>query len=104
MCGGEYSIADIAIWPWYGAVHSGSVYDAAEFLDTKSYKNVGRWAQSIAKRPGVKRGRIVNRTWGPLERQLHERHDASDFDLRTQDKLQAETNSHPESFLDQVKG
>jgi GST-like protein len=103
MCGGEYSIADIAIWPWYGAVHSGSVYDAAEFLDTKSYKNVGRWAQSIAKRPGVKRGRIVNRTWGPLERQLHERHDASDFDLRTQNKLQAETNSHPESFLDQVK-
>ena len=87
MCGKDYTIADIAIWPWYGAVHSGAVYDAAEFLDSKSYVHVGRWAEQIGQRPAVQRGRIVNRSWGPLERQLHERHDASDFELRTQDKL-----------------
>ncbi|MFT4672252.1 MAG: GST-like protein [Pseudohongiellaceae bacterium] len=89
MCGDEYSIADIAIWPWYGAVYSGAVYDAAEFLDTKSYSNLGRWADEIAEREAVKRGRIVNRAWGPLEEQLRERHSASDFEDRTQDKLEA---------------
>jgi GST-like protein len=90
ICGDEYSIADIAIWPWYGAVYSGAVYDAAEFLDTKSYSNLGRWADEIAEREAVKRGRIVNRSWGPLEKQLRERHSASDFEKRTQDKLEAE--------------
>jgi GST-like protein len=89
LCGDDYSIADIAIWPWYGAVHSGAVYDAAEFLDTKNYTHVGRWADLIGQRPAVQRGRIVNRSWGPLERQLHERHDGSDFELCTQDKLEA---------------
>lgn len=88
MCGDEYSIADIAIWPWYGAVYTGAVYDAAEFLDTKSYSNVGRWADEIAEREAVKRGRIVNRAWGPLDKQLRERHSASDFENRTQDKLE----------------
>lgn len=87
MCGDEYSIADIAIWPWYGAVHSGAVYDAAEFLDTKNYTHLGRWSDQITKREAVQRGRVVNRSWGPLERQLHERHDASDFEHKTQDKV-----------------
>lgn len=86
MCGDEYSIADIAIWPWYGAVYTGAVYDAAEFLDTKSYQHLGRWADEIAQREAVKRGRIVNRSWGPLGKQLHERHSASDFETSTQDK------------------
>lgn len=99
MCGDQYTIADIAIWPWYGAVHSGAVYDAAEFLDTKSYVHVGRWADQIGQRPAVQRGRIVNRSWGPLERQLHERHDASDFDLRTQDKLDGDSVAK-ESLVD----
>ena len=90
MCGDEYSIADIAIWPWYGAVYSGAVYDAAEFLDTKSYSNLGRWAEEISEREAVKRGRIVNRRWGPLDKQLRERHSASDFENRTQDKLEVE--------------
>lgn len=90
MCADEYTIADIAIWPWYGAVYTGAVYDAAEFLDTKSYKNLGRWADEIAQREAVKRGRIVNRSWGPLDKQLRERHDASDFDTQTQDKIDGE--------------
>ena len=90
MCGDEYSIADIAIWPWYGAVYSGAVYDAAEFLDTKSYSNLGRWAEEVSEREAVKRGRIVNRRWGPLDKQLRERHSASDFENRTQDKLEVE--------------
>jgi GST-like protein len=89
MCGDEYSIADIAIWPWYGAVVSNTVYEAAEFLDAASYQHVMRWAQEIAKRPAVKRGRMVNRAWGPPETQLRERHDAGDFETRTQDKLDA---------------
>lgn len=93
MCGDEYSIADIAIWPWYGAVYTGAVYDAAEFLDTKSYSNVGRWADEISEREAVKRGRIVNRAWGPLDKQLRERHSASDFVDRTQDKLEAQEES-----------
>ena len=90
ICGDEYSIADIAIWPWYGAVYTGAVYDAAEFLDTKSYSNLGRWADEISQREAVKRGRIVNRAWGPLDKQLRERHSAADFENRTQDKLDAQ--------------
>ena len=89
ISGDEYTIADMAIWPWYGALVAGRVYDAAEFLDAQSYKNVLRWNDEIAKREPVKRGRMVNRTFGELETQLHERHDASDFELRTQDKLEA---------------
>jgi len=87
ICGDEYSIADIAIWPWYGALVLGRIYDAAEFLDVKSYKNLTRWAKDIDARPAVQRGRIVNRSWGELNEQLHERHDASDFENNTQDKL-----------------
>lgn len=91
MCGDEYTIADIAIWPWYGAVVSNTVYEAAEFLDAESYTHVVRWAKEIAKRPAVKRGRMVNRAWGPAESQLRERHDASDFETKTQDKLDAQS-------------
>jgi len=80
MCGDEYTIADIAIWPWYGQVALNVVYEAAEFLDAKSYTNLLRWANEIGKRPAVKRGKIVNRSWGPEESQLPERHSASDFD------------------------
>ena len=87
MAGDEYSIADIAIWPWYGNLVLGHVYDAAEFLDTASYKNLLRWAKEIEKRDAVKRGRMVNRTWGEPHEQLHERHDASDFESKTQDKV-----------------
>lgn len=79
ICGEHYTIADIAIWPWYGALALGTLYDAAEFLDVASYANLHRWASMIAARPAVKRGKIVNRTWGPPEEQLHERHSADDF-------------------------
>jgi GST-like protein len=88
MCGDDYTIADMAIWPWYGVLVRGDLYEAAEFLDVKSYKNVVRWAEQIAERDAVKRGIKVNRIWGELDQQLHERHDASDFELRTQDKLE----------------
>ena len=88
IAGGEYTIADIAIWPWYGGVVLNRAYDAAEFLDAGSYKNLMRWAKQIDARPAVKRGRIVNKTNGPLDEQLHERHAASDFETRTQDKLE----------------
>tara|TARA_R110000850_G_scaffold71843_6_gene158302 strand:+ start:582 stop:1457 length:876 start_codon:yes stop_codon:yes gene_type:complete len=88
--GDDYTIADMATWPWYGNLVTGDAYNASEFLDVESYKNLRRWALEIRKRPAVERGRMVNRTWGPLEGQLHERHDASDFKLRTQDKLAAE--------------
>ena len=90
VCGDEYTIADIAIWPWYGALVSNLVYEAAEFLDAPSYTHVNRWTRQIAERAAVKRGRMVNRSSGPPEEQLRERHDASDFDLRTQDKLEVE--------------
>ena len=90
LCGDEYTIADIAIWPWYGALALNRLYDAAEFLDLPSYKNVMRWAKQIDQRPAVKRGVMVNKTWGELSSQLHERHDASDFVERTQDKLESE--------------
>ncbi|GAO78798.1 MULTISPECIES: glutathione-dependent disulfide-bond oxidoreductase [unclassified Sphingopyxis] len=86
--GGDYSIADMAVWPWYGALAKGLVYEAGEFLEVESYKNVQRWTDQIATRPAVKRGRMVNRVMGDPASQLHERHDASDFELRTQDKLQ----------------
>ena len=87
VAGGDYTIADMAIWPWYGGLAKGWQYGAAEFLSVQDYKNVQRWANSIGERPAVKRGRKVNRTSGDLSSQLHERHDASDFDLKTQDKL-----------------
>ncbi len=87
LAGDDYSIADIANWPWYGALVKGVLYDAGEFLQVQEYRNVVRWADAIAKRPAVQRGRKVNRTWGQPSSQLHERHDASDFDTRTQDKL-----------------
>ena len=89
VAGDDYTIADIAIWPWYGGMARGTMYEAAEFLQVHEYTNVLRWANEIAQRPAVRRGRIVNRVVGPLDQQLHERHDASDFDTRTQDKLQA---------------
>lgn len=89
IAGDEYSIADMAIWPWYGALVMNQVYEAAEFLQADSYTNVLRWAEAISQRPAVKRGRMVNRTWGEPAEQLAERHDASDFDTRTQDKLDA---------------
>ncbi|MDG1530545.1 MAG: glutathione-dependent disulfide-bond oxidoreductase [Paracoccaceae bacterium] len=90
ICGDDYTIADIAIWPWYGALHTNILYNAAEFLDAGSYKNVVRWSNEIAKRPASIRGKMVNRAWGELDGQLRERHDASDFELRTQDKIEAE--------------
>lgn len=88
--GDDYSIADMAIWPWYGALAKGQLYEAGEFLQVDQYTHVIRWADDIAQRPAAKRGRMVNRVTGPLEEQLHERHDASDFATRTQDKLQAQ--------------
>jgi GST-like protein len=85
--GDDYTIADIAIWPWYGGLVLGQLYDAAEFLNVHEYTHVVRWANEIAKRPAVMRGRMVNRVMGPLASQLHERHDAGDFATQTQDKL-----------------
>jgi GST-like protein len=85
---GDYSIADMAIWAWYGQLVLGRLYSAAEFLDVTSYKNVLRWAEAIDERPAVTRGRMVNRAFGDdLSMQLHERHDASDFETKTQDKI-----------------
>jgi len=89
ISGADYTIADMAIWPWYGELVKGKLYEAGEFLDGASYKHVNRWADEIMARPAVKRGRMVNRTWGKPETQLRERHDASDFDTKTQDKLDA---------------
>ncbi len=89
MAGDEYSIADMAIWPWYGALVKGLVYDAGEFLSVQDYTHVQRWTDMIAERPAVKRGRIVNRVMGDPASQLRERHDASDFDTKTQDKIEA---------------
>ena len=89
LAGDDYSIADIAVWPWYGALAKGQLYGAGEFLDAASYTHVVRWADQIAQRPAAKRGRMVNRTWGPPETQLHERHEASDFDSQTEDKKPA---------------
>ena len=89
VAGGDYTIADMAIWPWYGALAKGLVYEAGEFLQVQDYRHVQRWTDTIAERPAVKRGRMVNRVTGEPSSQLHERHDASDFQLRTQDKLEA---------------
>ncbi len=85
--GADYTIADMAVWPWYGALAKGLVYGAGEFLQVDGYKNVQRWTDAIALRPAVQRGRMVNRATGELSSQLHERHDASDFDTNTQDKI-----------------
>ena len=97
LAGTDYSIADIAVWPWYGVLMEGRLYDAGEFLQVHTYTHVQRWAAAIAERPAVQRGRMVNRAFGQLSGQLRERHDASDFQTRTQDKLQspdaAETNT-----------
>jgi GST-like protein len=90
LAGPDYSIADIAVWPWYGGLAKGLLYGAGEFLSVHEYTNVVRWADQIGARPAVRRGRIVNRTSGEPSQQLHERHDASDFDLRTQDKIAAQ--------------
>ena len=87
LAGDEYTVADMAVWPWYGAMAKGLLYGAAEFLSVHEYTHVIRWADEIGQRPAVKRGRMVNRISGEPSSQLHERHDASDFDTRTQDKL-----------------
>jgi GST-like protein len=87
LAGKDYTIADIAVWPWYGGLAKGLLYGAGEFLSVQEYTNVQRWADAIAARPAVQRGRMVNRVTGDPASQLHERHDASDFDTRTQDKL-----------------
>lgn len=87
--GAEYSIADISLWPWYGALVLDKVYSAAEFLEVETYTHVMRWAKQLAERPAIKRGTMVNRTWGPEEEQLPERHSASDFDAKTEDKVDA---------------
>jgi GSH-dependent disulfide-bond oxidoreductase len=87
--GAEYTIADMAIWPWYGGLVKGLQYGAAEFLSVQDYKHIQRWADAIGKRPAVQRGRMVNRTSGELSSQLHERHDAGDFETNTQDKVAA---------------
>ena len=90
VAGDTYTIADIAIWSWYGQLVLGRLYDAATFLDVESYTNVLRWAKEIDARPAVQRGRMVNRVFGDPEMQLHERHDASDFETQTQDKIGGE--------------
>jgi GSH-dependent disulfide-bond oxidoreductase len=87
IAGADYSIADMAIWPWYGALVKGIVYDAGEFLSVHEYTNVIRWTDQIGARPAVQRGRMVNRVMGDPASQLHERHDASDFETKTQDKV-----------------
>jgi GST-like protein len=89
LAGDEYTIADIAVWPWYGALARGQLYGAAEFLQVQAYTHVVDWADRIAQRPAARRGRMVNRTWGEPSSQLHERHEASDFDTRTEDKRSA---------------
>jgi GSH-dependent disulfide-bond oxidoreductase len=87
VAGAEYTIADIAIFPWYGGIAKGWAYGAAEFLSVHEYKNVQRWMDTLLQRPALRRGRMVNRTFGEPSEQLHERHDASDFDTKTQDKV-----------------
>jgi GST-like protein len=89
LAGDTYSIADIAVWPWYGGLAKGFLYEAAEFLQVQDYTHVQRWADAIFQRPAVKRGRMVNRVFGEPSGQLHERHEASDFETKTQDKVSA---------------
>ena len=91
MAGDEYSIADMAIWPWYGGMAKGLLYEGGPFLQVQDYKHLNRWTDAIAARPAVKRGRMVNRMQGDPKSQLRERHDAGDFDTRTQDKLESVT-------------
>ena len=91
ICGDTYTVADMAIWPWYGATAKGQMYEGGEFLSVHEYTHVLRWTDEVAQRPAVQRGRKVNRVTGPLEDQLHERHDASDFDTQTQDKRAGKT-------------
>ena len=93
LAGSDYTIADMAVWPWYGALAKGWQYDAGEFLSVQDYKNVQRWADQILARPAVERGRMVNRSFGDPSKQVHERHDASDFDTKTQDKLAAKAGA-----------
>ncbi len=87
VAGSDYTLADIAVWPWYAGLTKGWLYQAAEFLQAQEYKNVARWVDAIGRRPAVQRGRMVNRVNGELSSQLHERHDASDFETKTQDRL-----------------
>jgi GST-like protein len=89
LAGSDYTIADMAVWPWYGGMAKGLLYGGGEFLAVQDYKNVQRWADTIGQRPAVRRGRMVNRLQGDPASQLHERHDASDFDTKTQDKVAA---------------
>jgi GST-like protein len=89
LAGDDYSIADMAVWPWYGALAKGAVYGAGEFLQVQDYKNLQRWTDAIAERPAAKRGRMVNAAWGEPSAQLLERHEASDFETKTQDKVAA---------------
>jgi GST-like protein len=91
LAGDDYTIADMAVWPWYGTLAMGQLYEAGEFLQVQTYTHVLRWTNQIAQRPAAQRGRMVNRTFGEPAKQLHERHDASDFDIKTQDKLVAPT-------------
>src|SRR5580698_1821394 len=86
LAGNVYTIADIAVWPWYGGMAKGWLYEAAEFLQVQEYKNIQRWAEAIGERPAVQRGRMVNRVFGELSSQLRERHEADDFDTKTEDK------------------
>jgi GST-like protein len=87
IVGSEYSIADMAIWPWYGSLAKGWAYEAAEFLSVQEYRHVQRWVDAVGERPAVRRGRMVNRVFGEPASQLHERHEAADFETRTQDKI-----------------
>ena len=87
LAGDDYTIADMAVWPWYGAMSKGLLYGGGEFLEVETYKNVRRWTDKIGERPAVQRGRMVNAAWGDPANQLHERHDASDFETQTQDKI-----------------
>ena len=87
LAGDAYTVADMAVWPWYGTLVKGQLYEAGEFLQVQDYTHVLRWTDEIAQRPAVQRGRMVNRTWGQPASQLHERHEASDFETKTQDKV-----------------
>ena len=87
LAGDDYTIADMAVWPWYGGMAKGLLYEGGEFLQVQEYRNLIRWTDAIGERPAVKRGRMVNRPFGDPASQLHERHEASDFDTKTQDKL-----------------
>jgi GSH-dependent disulfide-bond oxidoreductase len=91
LAGGDYTIADMAVWPWYGGLAKGWLYESAEFLQVQSYQNLQRWADEVGKRPAVERGRMVNRVTGEPSSQLRERHEAGDFEAQTQDKLAAGT-------------